>query len=245
MMSESSDDSDSERFPRLRKFIRGFFLVSALLSAVVAIIKIGSGPVTALISAVFYLGAAALIYRPTRREVLGGINRDIGTLGLIAGVFALMIVGGLVSPVNTGPDPNQQSVDATTPTPTPDTTPTQTSAVTTSATPTATATPTSTPTQTPTPTPDQSGDIQVRIVYSGEWSGSVSADGSTRTIQGTGTTTIDVADDTPSVAVNAQKQTSGSGKLTVQILEGGEVVKQASTTADYGVAQTSKSFGFF
>ena len=39
------------------------------------------------------------------------------------------------------------------------------------------------------------------------------------------------------VSANAQKMSAGAGTLTVQILVDGEVVKEATTTAEYGVAQ--------
>ena len=41
------------------------------------------------------------------------------------------------------------------------------------------------------------------------------------------------------VSGNAQNMTGGNEKLTVQIVVDGEVVKQASTTASYGVTQVS------
>jgi len=40
-----------------------------------------------------------------------------------------------------------------------------------------------------------------------------------------------------SVSGNAQKMGAGREKLTVQVVVDGEVVKQASTSANYGVAQ--------
>jgi hypothetical protein len=43
------------------------------------------------------------------------------------------------------------------------------------------------------------------------------------------------------VSGNAQKMRGGRGTLTVQIVVDGQVVKQASTTAQYGIAQVSWS----
>ena len=72
----------------------------------------------------------------------------------------------------------------------------------------------------------------------------MSAARSTRSIQGVGTTTIDVSDDASVVSANAQKQVANGEMLIVQILKGGEVVKETSTGADYGVARVSESFFF-
>lgn len=85
-----------------------------------------------------------------------------------------------------------------------------------------------------------SSGYQVRISYDGDWSGSLGAGGSVRSVDGSGTETFDIEEDDPFVvSANAQKQDSGSGELTVQILEDGEVVSEQSTSAEYGVAQTS------
>lgn len=43
------------------------------------------------------------------------------------------------------------------------------------------------------------------------------------------------------VSCNAQKMAAGGGKLTVQIVVDGKVVKQANTTAQYGLAQVTWS----
>jgi hypothetical protein len=44
------------------------------------------------------------------------------------------------------------------------------------------------------------------------------------------------------VSVNAQKQDDSASTLTVEIRHHGEVVAEASTSAEYGVAQTSTRF---
>jgi hypothetical protein len=86
----------------------------------------------------------------------------------------------------------------------------------------------------------------IRVVYSGEWSGAASitggGDSQSETISGQGTRTIDITGAPDIVSVNAQKRDGGAGELTVQILKDGAVVTEASTTSQYGVAQTSKSF---
>lgn len=81
--------------------------------------------------------------------------------------------------------------------------------------------------------------FQIRVQYDGQWQGSVGTGGSTRSIDGNSSNTIDIEGAPTTIAVNAQKQDDGSGKLTVQILKDGEVVKEASTTAEYGVAQVT------
>ncbi len=82
---------------------------------------------------------------------------------------------------------------------------------------------------------------QVRIVYDGEWQGSISQGGSVRSTQGSGTEIIEIEGTPDIISANAQKQDNSSRELTVQIVENGEVVKETSTTAEYGVAQVSYS----
>lgn len=86
-----------------------------------------------------------------------------------------------------------------------------------------------------------SSSFSVKVVYDGEWRGSISTGGSTKSIQGSETKTIDISDDPSVISANAQKQDGGSTKLTVQILKDGEVVKKSSTTAEYGMAQATFS----
>lgn len=86
----------------------------------------------------------------------------------------------------------------------------------------------------------------VRIDYASAWSGAVSVTGGgsseTQSISGTGTSTIDVTGSVDTLSANAQKKDDSSRTLTVEILRNGEVTAEASTAAEYGVAQTSKTF---
>ncbi|QZX99179.1 hypothetical protein [Halobaculum rubrum] len=83
--------------------------------------------------------------------------------------------------------------------------------------------------------------FSVRIQYNAAWQGSISTGESSRSISGTGSRTIDIDGSPNVITVNAQKQDGSDEKLTVQILESGDVVKETSTTAGYGVAQVSYS----
>lgn len=83
----------------------------------------------------------------------------------------------------------------------------------------------------------------VRIAFDGSWQGSITTDGTSKSIDGTGTANYTISGDPTVVAVNAQKQSDGDGELTVQILEDGEVVGEQSTTASYGVAQATSQGG--
>lgn len=83
--------------------------------------------------------------------------------------------------------------------------------------------------------------FSVRIQYNDAWQGSISTGGSSRSISGDGTKTIDIEGSPNIISVNAQKQDDSDEELTVQILENDEVVKEASTTASYGLAQVSYS----
>ena len=82
---------------------------------------------------------------------------------------------------------------------------------------------------------------QVKIIYDGEWSGAAGDVSSINSISGSGDETIDMPDDASLISSNAQKKDGSSNELTIQILKDGKVVKESSTTAEYGVAQVSAS----
>lgn len=84
----------------------------------------------------------------------------------------------------------------------------------------------------------------IRIEYSGSWSGAASvsnSQGSTsESYSGTGSETIDITGNPSIISANAQKKDDSSETITIQILKNGDVVSEASTSSEYGVAQTSK-----
>lgn len=82
---------------------------------------------------------------------------------------------------------------------------------------------------------------QVKIIYDGEWSGAAGDVSSINSISGSGDETIDMPDDASLISANAQKKDGSSNELIIQILKDGKVVKESSTTAEYGVAQVSAS----
>lgn len=89
------------------------------------------------------------------------------------------------------------------------------------------------------------GSIGVRVEYDGEWSGSISENGGSRSVDGTGPETIDVDDESDIISANAQKQDPGSEEITIQIIVDGEVVEEESSTAEFGLVQvTYDDFGF-
>ena len=96
------------------------------------------------------------------------------------------------------------------------------------------------------PTEEEPDSFKVKIEYSGEWQGalSITGDGSseTRSVSGSGTEEFDIEPPVTILSANAQKQDDSSETLTIQIIQNGEVVSESSTSAEYGVAQVSKSF---
>lgn len=86
---------------------------------------------------------------------------------------------------------------------------------------------------------DKKSGYTVKISYDGKWQGSLGGDGSMRSVDGSGTETFTIKGDPFAVSANAQKQDSSSGTLTIQILKNGKVVKEATTDAEYGMAQVS------
>ncbi|WP_276279807.1 hypothetical protein [Halorussus caseinilyticus] len=96
--------------------------------------------------------------------------------------------------------------------------------------------------ETNTTTNTSSSSFIVKVIYDGKWSGSISTIDKSRSIQGGGTKTIEVSGDSSVVSANAQKRDGGANKkLTIKIIQGGEVLKKSSTTAEYGLAQVSSS----
>lgn len=83
---------------------------------------------------------------------------------------------------------------------------------------------------------DSSSPLQVRITTEGSWSGALGTTGSTTTYDGTGSKTIDLDGSSyEMVTTSIQKQGGGSDELKVEIIKDGKVVKEGSTTAQYGV----------
>ncbi|MFC4550293.1 MULTISPECIES: hypothetical protein [Halorussus] len=92
------------------------------------------------------------------------------------------------------------------------------------------------------PAKSSKGTFAVKVVYDGEWQGSISADGSSKSIQGTGPKTVEVKGNPSIISANAQKKDKGAGKdLTVKILRDGEILEESSTEAEYGLAQVTAS----
>jgi hypothetical protein len=85
-----------------------------------------------------------------------------------------------------------------------------------------------------------SGNTIIKIITNEEWSGSVGADSNTRSIDGTGNHQENMGS-VNIVSASIQKQTNSTGMLKVQIVKNGEVIKEESTTAEYGVVTISAS----
>jgi hypothetical protein len=85
-----------------------------------------------------------------------------------------------------------------------------------------------------------SGNVVVKIITNEEWSGSVGADSNTRSIDGTGNHQENMGS-ADIVSAVIQKETNSTGMLRVQILKDGQVIKEESTTAEYGVVSVSAS----
>lgn len=89
------------------------------------------------------------------------------------------------------------------------------------------------------PAKEEAKGVQVHIIYDGEWQGAMGSGSSTKSISGSGETTLDVEDPDFTVSANAQKMDGGSGKLTIEILKDGKVLKSTDTDSEYGVASVA------
>ena len=97
----------------------------------------------------------------------------------------------------------------------------------------------STPMTSSAPSISQTGNIQIKVDYSGKWQGAMGAGGNVKSISGSGPMTYDIQNPGAFVSINAQKMDDSTGRLTVSILKNGAVVKSEFTDAAYGLAMTS------
>ena len=81
------------------------------------------------------------------------------------------------------------------------------------------------------PTSQAETNWEVKIKYSGEWSGSVGGTNSA-SYEGVGSETITVSGDVISAVI--QKQADNTDELCVEIWTGGELKESSCTTAGYG-----------
>ena len=83
-------------------------------------------------------------------------------------------------------------------------------------------------------------DVQVRIICKGGWSGTIGVGTSSSTYSGKGDKIINLdGSSSDIVAAVIQKDNGGNGKLKVEIIKNGNVKKESSTTAGYGVVSVA------
>lgn len=173
----------------------------------------------------------------------GSRTRNI-VVGLVYAFVILSVIGAIGSPADDGGEA-QPVTDGGTDTPTATATQTADQQQQTSVATEEQTTEEQTTTQEQTEQQQQAQDgptYQVKVDYDGEWSGSFGSAGGQRTVDGSGAETVDIGgDDVSIVSASVQKQDDGSGEMTVQILKDGEVVKESSTSGEYGVVTISYS----
>ncbi len=103
-----------------------------------------------------------------------------------------------------------------------------------------------TPTTPTTPTTSNSSSsatgIQVQVIYDGSWTGNYGDVSGSQSVDGSGSQTYSLTGSPSIVSVVFQKSDGGSGTLTANILQNGQVVETKSTSAAYGVVSVSHSF---
>jgi hypothetical protein len=82
--------------------------------------------------------------------------------------------------------------------------------------------------------------ISIEISYSGPWTGSIGDGDGQRSIAGTGSRAYDMGEGIVTAVI--QKGNDDSFMLTVQILEGDNVVETQTTNSPYGVVSVSHNF---
>lgn len=98
---------------------------------------------------------------------------------------------------------------------------------------------TSTPSSTSSSSSGASGSVTLVINYPGEWSGAIADSSGTRSIEGTGSKTIDLGNIDGAVAANAHKRDSGSQTMTISLTKGGTTLETQSTSSEYGFVSVS------
>jgi len=83
--------------------------------------------------------------------------------------------------------------------------------------------------------------VEVKVSYSGSWSGCYGDAGSSTSVDGYGTRSF-YLQSPDIVSAVFQKMDEGHGTLTVEIIKDGTVVERGSTNAQYGVVSVSHSF---
>jgi hypothetical protein len=79
-------------------------------------------------------------------------------------------------------------------------------------------------------------DIEIQVVYEGDWGGTYSDVGRTMSISGTGAKTISFPDAKESISASVEKQDDSERTLTVRIVRNDVVVAEETTNEAYGVA---------
>ena len=82
--------------------------------------------------------------------------------------------------------------------------------------------------------------VSIQISYSGSWTGSIGDENGQKSISGTGSRAYDMAGGIVTAVI--QKGEDNTQVLTVEILEGDNVVETQSTSAAYGVVSVSHNF---
>lgn len=85
------------------------------------------------------------------------------------------------------------------------------------------------------------GRVRIKINYVGSWSGHVETDGGGQSIEGHGTGTVTITGYPSVVSITVQKREEryGASTLSVELWIGGEKVREAQTSAEYGVVNLS------
>ncbi|HHT18395.1 MAG: hypothetical protein QM396_02875 [Euryarchaeota archaeon] len=89
------------------------------------------------------------------------------------------------------------------------------------------------------PSPSIKPRVLVIVDYWGKWSGTISSESGTRSIEGSGKKSFDLGNISGGVAANVQKKDGGSDTLAIFITKDGNIVASQKTSAGYGVVQVS------
>ena len=81
----------------------------------------------------------------------------------------------------------------------------------------------------------QNNNIIVQINSDSSWNGTLTYNNGTRTINGTGNAAYNLGQNPGNVRVTLQKTGDKTGTLTLQLIKGGNVIVNQSTTSTHGV----------
>jgi hypothetical protein len=83
---------------------------------------------------------------------------------------------------------------------------------------------------------------RIIVIYEGSWTGAIDEDTGIHSVQGSGIQSFSLDENPGIVAAVFQKDDTGTGILSAEIIQGNQIVEFQSTSAEFGVVSVSHIF---